>query len=66
MLPFMPSPALLQAIDRLNQAIDRSETALDQALSRVRHGIERRDTVIAEAMREIDDLISAMREDRHG
>lgn len=62
----MPSPALLQAIDRLDQAIGRSETALDQALHRVQQGVERRDTIIAEAMREIDDLISSVRGNHNG
>lgn len=62
----MPSPVLLHAINRLDQAISRAETAFQEAQDRARHGAERRDTLISEVMTEIDDLISALREDSHG
>lgn len=66
MVAFMPSPALMHAIDRLDQAIDQAETALQEAQSRASHHAERRDTIITEVMTEIDDLISTLREDSHG
>lgn len=62
----MPNPALLQAINRLDQAIGRAEAAFQQAQTQVRQRDERRDTIITEAMTELDGLISALRESEHG
>lgn len=62
----MPNPALLQAINRLDQAIGRAEAAFQQAQTQVRQRDERRDAIITEAMTELDGLISALRESEHG
>lgn len=62
----MPSPALLQAINRLDQAIGRAESAFKEAEGRARHIAERRDALITEAMEEIDELMSALRETGNG
>ncbi len=62
----MPNPALLQAINRLDQAIGRAEAAFQQAQTQARQRDERRDAIITEAMTELDGLISALRESEHG
>ncbi|GLT00853.1 hypothetical protein GCM10007897_22430 [Sphingobium jiangsuense] len=62
----MPSPALLQAINRLDQAISRAEAAFQEARSRARRNADRRDALITEAMTEIDELMSALRENGDG
>lgn len=62
----MPSPALLQAIDRLDKAVADAETALASVSVRTRDRKGRRNARIAAAMGEIDDLIAALKDDRTG
>lgn len=62
----MPSPALLQAIDRLDKAVSRAETALQESKARARQGAQRREAIITEALGEIDELMSALRENGNG
>ncbi|MPT47839.1 MAG: hypothetical protein E2598_05355 [Sphingobium sp.] len=63
----MPSPALLpnllNAVNRLDQAISRAETTLDAAEKRAKSNRKQRDTLLTEVMTEIDDLFSALKPD---
>ncbi len=58
----MPTPALLHAISRLDQAISRAETALGraQAADATRH--QARETLVRQAIGELDGLIAALGE----
>ncbi|TNE42899.1 MAG: hypothetical protein EP321_04370 [Sphingomonadales bacterium] len=62
----MPTPALLQAISRLDQAVTRAETALSHAdkTDLARH--QARETMIRQAIGELDGLISTLQEKSDG
>lgn len=62
----MPTPALLQAISRLDEAVARAEAALDATTSSTRDAARSRDAAIREAISELDSLIASVREKTDG
>ena len=60
----MFSPDVLHAINRLDQALDRAETAIDMADKRAKTRRQQRDTLLTEVMTEIDDLFSVLEPER--
>jgi len=62
----MPSPALLQAVTRLDEAVSRAEAALESLGTPDREPARPRDTAIREAIVELDNLIAAVREKKDG
>lgn len=57
----MPSAVLLQAIDRLDQAVVKAEAACEKYLSAQRTVEGKRRAEVQAAIKELDTLISAMR-----
>lgn len=57
----MPSQALLLAIGRLDQAINRAEASLDAALAAMPARDEAREAVVRNAVADLDGLISSLR-----
>lgn len=62
----MPSPVLLQAVARLEEAVSRAEAVLESVRSRGRDAGHPRDAAIREAIAELDNLITTVREKRDG
>lgn len=62
----MPSPVLLQAVARLEEAVSRAETALASAHGLTHEPARPRDAAIREAIAELDSLIAAVREKKDG
>jgi|GEM_PF-6092755 len=61
----MPSPDLLKAISRLDQAVSRAESSLNAAHARTDRNNARDDT-IRQTIAELDDVITALKGDQHG
>lgn len=62
----MPSPVLLQAVARLEEAVSRAEAALESLRSPEREAARPRDAAIREAIAELDSLIATVREKKDG
>lgn len=65
----MPTPALMQAISRLDAAVTRAEAALSGIETRQKDRQEKkdqRDALIAEAVHELDDLIATLKDAPRG
>lgn len=62
----MPSPALLQAVARLDDAVSRAEATLESLGSMTRESPRPGDAAIREAIAELDNLIAAVREKKDG
>ena len=62
----MPTPALLQAMSRLDQAVTRAETALAHAGETDTPRHQARETMIRQAIGELDGLISTLQEKSDG
>lgn len=62
----MPTPALLQAISRLDQAVTRAEAALKRVEEIKAKQQDARDALVRRAMGELDGLISKLEERADG
>lgn len=62
----MPSPVLLQAVARLEEAVSRAEAALESVRSLASEPGRPRDAAIREAIAELDNLIASVREKKDG
>ncbi|MEZ5654642.1 MAG: hypothetical protein R3E04_01945 [Sphingobium sp.] len=61
----MSNPALLQAINRLDQAVTSAEGALDSLKTSEQNMSQARDAVVREALAELDGLINALQGKEH-
>jgi len=61
----MPSPDLLKAISRLDQAVSRAESSLSAAQA---HSGENkaRDETVRQTIAELDDVIASLKGGQHG
>lgn len=62
----MPTAVLLQAINRLDQAVAKAETACEKYLSAQRTAEDKRRTDVHAALHELDALISGLRQPAEG
>ena len=62
----MPSPALLQAVARLDDAVSRAEATLESLGSMTRESPRPGDAAIREAIAELHNLIASVREKKYG
>ena len=56
----MPSPNLLNAISRLDQAVSRAEASLDAALADMNGRKDDHEAVIKRAITELDTIIATL------
>lgn len=63
----MPSPTLLQAMDRLDQAVSHAEAALARRIAEGHKTSSAKDAAVREALAELDALIASLGgENGHG
>lgn len=62
----MPSPALVQALDRLDHALARAEQAADTRIARQDTHSAARDDAVRAAIADLDTLIASLGADVHG
>ncbi len=62
----MPSPALLQAVARLEEAVSRAEAVAETLRDQAHEPAHPRDAAIREAIAELDSLIASVREKNDG
>lgn len=61
----MPSPDLLKAISRLDQAVSRAESSLDAAQATLGEN-KQRDKTVKQTIAELDDIIASLKGGTHG
>lgn len=62
----MPSPALLQAVSRLDQAISSAESAFDSYRKQSADQTVARDETVRQALAELNEVINSLAGDAHG